>query len=59
MPFFSALRFMKIIKKPKYLTPYEKLIYVQRIEENEFASLFKRAREDFFVLSGPKSEKSL
>eukprot|EP00826_Nyctotherus_ovalis_P035139 TRINITY_DN2989_c0_g1_i9.p1 TRINITY_DN2989_c0_g1~~TRINITY_DN2989_c0_g1_i9.p1 ORF type:complete len:688 (-),score=235.50 TRINITY_DN2989_c0_g1_i9:76-2139(-) len=54
MPFFSALRFLKYIKKQKYLSPYEKLLYVQRPEENEISLLLRRSREDFFVISGPK-----
>lgn len=55
MPYFSALRFMKVYKKVKYLTPYEKEIYVQRPEENEISSLIKKTKEDFFVITGPKS----
>jgi len=36
------------------MTPYEKLLYVQRPEENEISILLKRSRENFFVISGPK-----
>ncbi len=58
MPYFSALRFLKYTNKQKYLTPYEKQLYVQRPEEGEIASLLKRTREDFFVISGPKSKRT-
>ena len=36
------------------MSAFEKLLYVQRPEENEIASMLKRSREDFFVITGPK-----
>eukprot|EP01022_Parablepharisma_sp_SALTPOND_P019855 TRINITY_DN3461_c0_g1_i1.p1 TRINITY_DN3461_c0_g1~~TRINITY_DN3461_c0_g1_i1.p1 ORF type:complete len:791 (-),score=99.29 TRINITY_DN3461_c0_g1_i1:87-2375(-) len=54
MPLCSALRFLKYTNKQKYLSAFEKQLYVQRPEENEIASMLKRAREDFFVIAGSK-----
>ena len=56
MPLFSALRFLKYTNKQKYLSAYEKLLYVQRPEESEISTLLKRTQENYFVISGPKSK---
>jgi len=54
MPWFSSFRFLKWTHKQKYLSAFEKALYVQRPEELEISNALKRAREDFFVIAGSK-----